>query len=43
MPEDVHAGMDQGGGEDGIGLAPGPSVDEASDGGEKDVAPVGKM
>ena len=33
VPEDVYAGVDQGGGEDGVGFAPGPSVEEAGDGG----------
>lgn len=43
VPEDVYAGVDQGGGEDGIGFAPGPAVEEACDGGEEDVAPVGEV
>ena len=43
VPEDVYAGVDQGRGEDGVGFAPGPTVEETGDGGEKDVAPVGKM
>src|ERR1700739_3641264 len=43
MPEDVDASVDQGGGEDGVGLAPGPAIDEAGDGGEEDVAPVREL
>ena len=43
VPEDVYGGVDQGGGEDGVGFAPGPTVEEAGDGGEEDVAPVGEV
>jgi len=42
VPEDVDGGVDQGGGEEGAGFAPGPAVEEAGDGGQKDVAPIGK-
>ena len=34
VPEDVYGGMDDGGGEDRTGFAPGPAVEESSDGGE---------
>ena len=43
MPEDVDACVDQGGGEDGIGFAPGPAIEEAGDGCKQDVAPVWEM
>jgi len=43
VPEDVDAGVDDGGGENGVGFAPGPAVEEAGDGGEENVAPIGKV
>src|ERR1700687_261821 len=42
MPGGVDASVDQRGGEDGVGAAPGPAIEETGDGGEEDVAPVGK-
>ena len=33
VPEDVNRGVDDGGGEDRTGFAPGPSVEESGDGG----------
>ena len=33
VPEDVYGGVDDGGGEDRTGFAPGPSVEESGDGG----------
>ncbi len=33
VPEDVNGGVDDGGGEDGTGFAPGPAVEESCDGG----------
>src|SRR5258708_3839738 len=35
--------MDEGRGEDRTSLAPGPAVEEAGDGGEDDVAPIGEV
>src|SRR5712692_6258114 len=42
VPGGVDGGVDQRGGEDGVGAAPGPAVEEAGDGGEDDVTPVGE-
>src|SRR5260370_31399123 len=43
MPGEVDAGVDQGGSEDRVGLAPGPAVEEAGDGGEDSVTTVGEV
>ncbi len=43
MPGGIDGGMDESGGEDRAGLAPGPAVEKAGDGGENHVAPVGKV
>src|SRR5207237_3265270 len=43
VPEDVDSGMDEGRSEDGIGFAPGPTVEESGNGSQQDVAPIGKM
>src|SRR5216684_7642854 len=42
MPGDVDGSVDEGGGEDRAGFAPGPAVEKSGDGGEDHVAPVGK-
>src|SRR5712664_3168298 len=42
MPGDVHGGVEQGGGENRAGLAPRPAVENAGDGGQDHVTPVGK-
>jgi hypothetical protein len=33
VPEDVYGGVDDGGGEDRTGFAPGPAVEESGEGG----------
>src|ERR1700686_2428785 len=42
VPRGIDGGVDQRGGEDRAGLAPGPAVEKAGDGGQDHVAPVGK-
>ena len=42
MPGDIDGGVDQCGGENRTGFAPRPAVEEAGDGGQDYVAPVGK-
>src|SRR6266851_3015137 len=42
VPGDVHGGVDQSGGKNRAGLAPGPAVEKAGDGSQDHVAPVGK-
>src|SRR5467141_675746 len=42
MPGDIDGGVDQYGGENRTGFAPRPAVEEAGDGGQDHVAPVGK-
>src|SRR6266850_6076234 len=42
MPQDIYASMDQGRCEDGSRLAPRPAIEEAGDGSEQHIAPVGK-
>ncbi len=42
MPANIHGGVEQRGGENRAGLAPGPAVEKTGDGGQDYVAPVGE-
>src|SRR5215467_1199213 len=42
MPGGVHGSVDERGGKNGARSAPGPAVEDARDGGQDHVAPVGK-
>src|SRR5207237_9963656 len=42
VPSYVNGGVDEGGGEDRAGLAPGPAIEKAGDGSQDHVAPIGK-